>query len=164
MTPVFRGREADFDEWLCPYCDSKDLHREGSWTTLEGWGGGPDEDPNHWTCECVCKACKQSFARMWVKRGKKIWYVSPWSASGSDFAKVLRGVAGCCQTSYANPCECGGWMRHSAVLDGKSGALGFKAGADGRWGPCQPMYFQCISCGKKVEDPKYPGFMERGTE
>ena len=36
MNPVYKGPEADFHEWLCPFCDSKDLQRGAIWTTLVG--------------------------------------------------------------------------------------------------------------------------------
>ena len=102
LLEIVTNRPLVEDEIRCPYCQSEDLHKLGTETTLLGWVTG--ENPNHIWMRMKCKSCEQSFTRK--KKQKAIWYTELTKTKGPT--KVLSGLPGCFE-SYEYQCiKCNG--------------------------------------------------------
>lgn len=89
-----------YESVICPFgcSNSEKVEIRGSSTTLVGWSGGPDDNPNHHTQGCICHECGQSFTRHYVKSKKRAWYVD-------KNRNCILGVPACCESSYRIRCE-----------------------------------------------------------
>ncbi len=96
---------------MCPRCDSADLHKKSSSSTLLGGGDGTEDgDPNHRTGSYTCRGCRLDFERH--ARYAHVWYTEP--ATGV----LLKGTPGCFER-FVFPCQCRGMLSHRTVkLDG----------------------------------------------
>lgn len=132
------------DVVVCPNCNSKDIVRGHASTTLVGWSGGLENDPNHHKCGVKCKSCDTSYTEHWVPRSKSYWVVN-------SEQHVVIGEPTCCETIFTIACECGGKIAHNRRNIGQH----FEEQEDGSWGPKHPMYWQCNNCDKKLPDKKW---------
>ncbi|KKL88468.1 hypothetical protein LCGC14_1924360 [marine sediment metagenome] len=135
---------ADYDAVVCPHgCPADTKITEGFYsTTLLGWSGGPDRDPNHRKFDGTCKGCGQSFIKHWVVRDRNAWYTD-------ETGHVLMGHATCCMEVYARPCTidgCVGFQRYAT-----RGAMSFRI-EDGKSVPNHPVYWTCDTCAGRFPD------------
>lgn len=131
---------------FCPYCNSNNIEKGGAQTTLVGWFGSDDENPNHHSCSIDCLDCNQKSIKHWVIKDKNYWYVNTES-------HCLFGKPSCCATIYKLKCDCGSWMLHSCYDKYQE----FTSIA-GKCIPNQPMYWECDSCKTRKKDENYPEF------
>lgn len=101
-----------YGQETCPACGSADVSFGGTSTTLVGWmSGRPEDNPNHHTQGCDCRACGLHYTREWVIRDRNAW-----AAIGVDEGEVIYGskaytkyvIAGypsCCESSYLIHCR-----------------------------------------------------------
>ena len=139
----------------CPKCGSGDLKRYGNSCTLLGFGGGEENDPNHWKSGFDCRSCSESFYEHWVPRHKSYWVADKDN-------HVLFGEPTCCENGFTMSCQCGGKITHITALRAKERGddlnyLSFKIGPEGAT-PNQSMYWQCDRCGEKLPDRKFGMF------
>ena len=115
--PAWHG-PFQYDQRTCPACGSASVVFGGTSTTLVGWMGGPDQNPNHHTQGCECRGCGLSYSREWVIASKNAW-----AAVGVDEGEVIYGsktrtkyvIAGypsCCAENYLTHCRCGAWAKN----------------------------------------------------
>lgn len=150
--PIYKGPIKFTDPVTCPYCDSDEVRMISHRTTLIGWFGMvANEDPNHHTCTYDCDKCAGKFMYHYVIRDQAGWYTGDWR--NDDASYCLKGKPGhCCKENYLYHCEkCEtGWVEHSCHHQGM---------CFDQTGPKQAMYYQCMNCGNKTEDPRWPGYM-----
>ena len=134
---------APYDGLICPFgCDAV-VQGKGTTTTLVGWFGGPDKDPNHWSQSCTCTKCGEKFVKHWVIADHNAWY--------SQGGYCLAGKPSCCESSLKVHCQCGGWQEHSRSSNG----LNITNNVKGHWIPGDPQYWQCTQCKTKYPDYHY---------
>jgi hypothetical protein len=158
-------------EWLGPYgyeqrtcikCGSANVDHGGMSTTLVGWIGGPDQDPNHKTQVCRCNACDFEWMREWVTRDRNAWateVIRPVPRVNTDPRRIpevpphrhkyaIAGYPSCCESMYFVRCSCGAWAESQ------------QRGRSVRWaGGVQtpPPIWDCSSCGySSMEMPRVP--------
>ena len=143
--PTHKGDCKLGDVIVCPYCDADDIYQKSHTSTLVGWFPiVANEDPNHHTVGCECNICEKEFTFEYVIKDQTAWYVG----IGDDAWYCLKGMPGCCETSYFITCKkCGGWSKHSRHHQ----SMCFDNN-----GPTQAMYYECMNCGDRIEDPRYP--------
>jgi hypothetical protein len=128
-----------------PECEGG-LVRSDAEHTLVGYGGGPENDGNHWSRSLTCETCWAVFTEHWVPKSGAYWVVKE--------RHIVHGEAGCCERTYSHDCsECGGKVKHSVALSDK-GVFCYRFTPDGSI-PCQPMFWQCTECGRKTPDEKW---------
>ena len=151
------GRERIYPPGIgsCPSCGSEELQRGEPCTTLIGFRGGPERDPNRWSRGLTCKACGEKFVENWVHRDQSYWVY--------DKNKHVRcGEPTCCETNLTLPCRCGGKLAHITSLEAKKkgdglSVLVFDIGKDGAT-PHQSMYRVCDSCDVELPDKQFGVF------
>lgn len=118
MSPPTWHGHFSYDQPTCPACGSADVTFGGTLTTLVGWVGGPDQNPNHHTQDCQCGACGLKYSREWVIRDKNAW-ATVWLDEGEAIygrpVKTKYAIAGypsCCTTGYLVRCRCGAWAKN----------------------------------------------------
>ena len=135
-------KESVHDAPTCPYCDSKKLDIHNRSTTLVGYFGSKDQDPNHVTEVYRCCECYRSFKREY-RRGN-VWYVKP----GENI--ILKGVAGCFE-HYVYTCRhCKGYVeRLYTALDGVSEVHSLTETIGGTRD--YRIFYRCNQCQAQVE-------------
>jgi len=138
-----------YSQETCPACGSADVSFGGTSTTLVGWmSGRPEDNPNHHTQGCVCRACGLHYTREWVIRDRNAW-----AAIGVDEGEVIYGskaytkyvIAGypsCCDAGYLIHCRCGAWAKnrqHHQTVSSRN--------VDGVWVTTPENIWECPSCG-----------------
>jgi len=148
-----------FKKTICPYCEEErcmNFTKYGESTTLVGFFGGIENNPNHYSQRVQCKSCEKTFVKEWVYSKNSVWYTE----CGTNV--ILSGFPSCCTDSYLLLCECGGKKIHSTNSKESGGIKTFVTSGD-RTLPKQPMYWQCNNCNKKFPDFVYgEEFMESG--
>lgn len=96
----------------CPRCGSADVTFEGYTTTLVGYSGGPQNNPNHHEAGARCLACELVYTRHWVPYGRKSWATARVQIDGRVAYVTIAGWPGCCERSYHVRCSCGKWVPH----------------------------------------------------
>lgn len=91
----------------CPACESTDIEKRGTVTTLVGFG--PEwPDPNHKWTDIKCNACGLCCTR--EEKSGNVWYTKD--------NVILIGVPNCFE-SYVYTCKCSGRVtRKHTTLDG----------------------------------------------
>jgi hypothetical protein len=151
-------KHCDYDTFLvvCPYgcTDTSKVQYQEATTTLVGWSGGPEDDPNHHHQTGRCLACGRAFIKHWVRRDKSTWYTAD---NRQDHNHLLLGWPTCCERIYTYRCKCGGAVQHNNMLVAPGaypGTISFVT-VDGRSIPAQPMYYLCKQCGQRYPDFQY---------
>jgi len=168
--PTWHG-PFEYDQQTCPACGSNDVNFGGSQSTLVGWmSGRPEDNPNHHTQSCECRACGLSYSREWVIRDKNAW-----AAIGVDEGAVIYGsktltkyvIAGypsCCSASYLIHCRCGAWAKnrqHHQLVSSVN------VNGSGVWMTDPPNIWECLACGysgkeqPQEQPPPIPTAFER---
>ena len=134
-------------ETVCPYCGSTNIQELGHVETLLANFG--NEDPNHHWITCHCQDCEKEFGHEY-KEGNH-WYVE------RETKKVLKGIPSCYEFYVYTCTHCDGdVVRKYTSLD--SGSL---PGADRGFAVLSTIkgvkqyrtFYECKSCGEKVETP-----------
>lgn len=143
-SPFAACTPAPYEGVLCPFgCKEAVIDQRGVSSTLVGWFGGPDENPNHHTMGCQCGSCGNHFAKHWVIRDKSAWYTAV-NLLGNP---VILGIPTCCETNYTLPCPCGGKLQHSV---GSSYGTTWTLDV-----PDEPHYWSCIACERRAPDHRH---------
>lgn len=162
--PDFYGSYG-FNERTCPRCGKSDVGWGGCSTTLVGWSGGEDQNPNHWTQSADCRACGLHFTREWVIRDKNAWCAVAIDEGAVVYGHpiktmyVIAGHPSCCESTYKLMCACGSWTQNRQLHK----AVSSRAGPDGKWVSNPPHIWDCPSCGYSSEKQPEAKKLERPT-
>lgn len=124
---------------VCPFCGSKEVKILEARSTMRGslFNLNPDYDDNHRRSDCEC-SCGKTFT--FEQQGYTSWYTKQ--------AKVLKGIAGCCEP-YVHMCKCGGDFIHEYKdIDGSK----LKHGTSVEVVKNYITVYKCLSCGKEINE------------
>ncbi len=80
---------------ICPFgCSNSDVKISGICSTLVGWFGGDEKDPNHHSGNGICNNCQKEFTVHFVISKNSFWYCN---ARTSD---LIMGDPVCCKGSF----------------------------------------------------------------
>ena len=129
------------DDLICPGgCPARQFERGAYGTTLIGFSGGPEEDPNHWTLIFKCRDCGKTFVKEWIIRSAEVCYTD------LDRRVLMGKPLHCCTIKYQTRCDCGGWRKHFGSL-----WMTYGRREDGSFGPLEPQRRRCDGCGAETE-------------
>jgi hypothetical protein len=141
-----------FDQRTCPRCASTNVAYGGTSSTLVGWLGGPEENPNHHQQVGKCTDCQCVFVRHWVVRSKNTWCTIEGIREGDGyttafghyfpFRYTIAGMPSCCVSAYVVHCPCGGWRRSQ-----QQGRMIRYETSDGKRICSPPDAWDCDKCG-----------------
>lgn len=131
----------------CPYCQSTKVKIGSTMATAVGgrWlVNGDENDPNHYTSECDCFGCNETF--YWEYKAGKQWY-------SNRKSKILKGVHGCFETAVYTCNKCSSDVKRTYTdLDGVTEVQGLGQGIrDGKWVKFYRTFWKCVGCENGVE-------------
>jgi hypothetical protein len=160
-----------YEQRTCIKCGSANVDHGGTSTTLVGWSGGPDQDPNHKSQDCRCNSCGFEWLREWVTADRNAWateviVITPWVNTeprqiGRSDRYAIAGYPSCCQSVYFVRCPCGAWAESAQ----RGRTVRYRDGVE-----TPPRIWTCSACGynsvemPRVVPPAPPTVWDRLTE